>query len=373
MKKIIKFLLIILLIAGVGFAGYYFYTTNNKDIEVYKTETAYITTIESETVATGKVVPEDEVEIVPQLSGILHKLYVEEGDIINTGDLLAKIKVVPNEAALNSARGRLRNTELVLKNAELEYERNKTLFDKGIIASQAFNNAELSYSQAKQSLRNAQSDLRIIKEGTAGGGTTNTKIRATVSGTILEIPVEAGDQVIESNTFNPGTTIATIADLTKMIFEGKIDEADVSKLVIGMPLTVSLAAIRDKEFEAKLKFVAPKGTEESGTVQFTIKAEVFLTKDVFVRAGYSANAAMILDRKKDVLAINETLLQFDEETEEPYVEVETEDQVFERRDLKLGLSDGIKVQIDSGVTINDKIKVWNKTEPLKKKSDYENG
>lgn len=362
MKKVVKVLLIIFLIAGVGYAGYFFYTTNNRDIETYEIASAYITTIESETVATGKVVPEDEVEIVPQLSGILDKLLVEEGDIIKTGDLIAKIKVVPNEAALNSARGRVKNAEILLSNANLEFQRSKTLFEKGIIASQSFDNTKLSFTQAEQSLANAKSDLRIIKEGTAGGGTTNTQIRATVAGTILEIPVEAGDQVIESNNFNPGTTIATIADLTKMIFEGKIDESDVGKLKVGMPLKVSLAAIRDKEFKAKLRFIAPKGTEESGTVQFTIKAEVFLDEGFFVRAGYSANASMILDRREDVLAIDEILLQFDEKTEEAYVEVETEDQVFERRAIKLGLSDGIKVQIDSGLTKTDRIKVWNKTE-----------
>lgn len=372
MKKIRNYLLIIMLLAGVGFAGNYFYTTNNKDIEDYETQLPYITDIENKSVATGKVVPEVEVEVVPQLSGILQKLYVEEGELIRTGDLIAKIKVVPNEAALNSARGRVKNAEILLNNSKLEYDRNKTLFDKGIIASQAFNTAELSYSQAKQSFSNAKSDLRIIKEGTAGGGATNTKIRATVTGTILEIPVENGDQVIESNNFNAGTTIAVIADLTKMIFEGKVDEADVGHLKVGMPLTISLAAIRDKEFKARLRFVAPKGTEEAGTVQFTIKADVEIDKDVFIRAGYSANASLVLELKKDVLAINEILLQFDEETEEPFVEVETADQVFERRDIKLGLSDGIKVQIDSGLVITDKVKVWNKTESKKKKKKKNN-
>ncbi len=372
MKKILKIFIILIIMGGVGFAAYYFVSTNSKDVETYSTETAFITNIENETVATGKVVPENEVVIVPQLSGILDKIYVEEGDQIKTGDLIAKIKVVPNEASLNSAIGRVKNAEIVLANAKIEYDRNKTLFDKGIIASQAFNNAELSYSQAKQSLENAKSDLKVIKEGTRGSGTANTQVRATVSGTILDIPVEEGHQVIESNNFNAGTTIATIADLTKMIFEGQVDEADVGKLRIGMPLTISLAAIPNKEFEAKLKFIAPKGTEESGAVQFVIKGDVYLDKGYFIRAGYSANASMVLERRDSILAINEILLQFDKETEQPFVEVEVADQKFERRDLKLGLSDGIKVEIDSGITKDDKIKVWNKTEPVKREGNQGN-
>ncbi|MFY0628173.1 MAG: efflux RND transporter periplasmic adaptor subunit [Reichenbachiella sp.] len=366
MNKILKYLLITFLLGGVGFATYFFIESNNKPAEVYETENPYITSIENKTVATGKVVPEDEVDIVPQLSGILDKLYVEEGDVIKTGDLIAKIKVVPNESTLNSAQGRVKNAQIVLRNAKKDFDRNKTLYDKGIIASQAFNNAELSYHQAEQGLENAMNDYKIIKEGTAGGGTANTKIRATVSGTILDIPVEEGVQVIESNNFNAGTTIATIADLTKMIFEGKVDEADVSKLKMDMPLGINLAAFQDKEFQAKLKFIAPKGTEESGAVQFTIKGDVYLDDGFFIRAGYSANASMVLDKRDSILAINEILLQFDKETEEPYVEIEATEQVFERRDVKLGISDGIKVEILEGLTKEDKVKVWNKTEPVKK-------
>lgn len=372
MKNVLKYAAIVFVLGGVGFATSFFVQSNSKAVETFETETAFITTIENKTVATGKVVPEDEVEIVPQLSGILDRLYVEEGDVVQTGDLIAVIKVVPNEASLNSARGRVKNAEIVLKNAKIEYDRNKALFDKGIIASQAFNNSELTYSQALQSLENAQSDLTIIREGTVGTGSANTHIRATVTGTILQIPVEEGDQVIESNNFNAGTTIATIADLTKMIFEGKVDEADVGKLKIGMPLTISLAAIKDKEFEAKLKFIAPKGTEESGAVQFTIKGDVYLDEGYYIRAGYSANASMVLEKKDSILAINEVVLQFDKETEDPYVEIETGEQLFERRDLKLGISDGIKVEVLEGITKEDKIKIWNKTEPIKRDTGNNN-
>lgn len=373
MNKIFKIVLILFLVGGTGFAAYFFIESNSKSVEVFETENPYITSIENKTVATGKVVPEDEVDVVPQVSGILHKLYVEEGDVIKTGDLIAKIKVVPNESTLNGAEGRVKNAEIVLRNAKLEYDRNKALYDKGIIASRAFHAAELTYHQAEQSLQNARNDYKIIKEGTVGGGTANTQIRATVSGTILEIPVEEGVQVIESNNFNPGTTIATIADLTKMIFEGKVDEADVSKLKMAMPLGINLAAFEDKEFKAMLKFIAPKGTEEAGAVQFTIKGDVYLDEGFYIRAGYSANASMVLDKKDSILAINEILLQFDKETEDPYVEVETSEQVFERRDVTLGISDGIKVEILEGLTEEDKIKVWNKTEPIKKDDKSKKG
>jgi len=228
----------------------------------------------------------------------------------------------------------------------------------------------LTYSRAKQDLANAQSDFEIIKLGSAGGSASaNTNVRATVAGTVLELPVKEGDQVIESNSFNAGTTIAIIADLNKMIFEGKVDEAEVGKLSIGMPLSVSLGAIQDKEFEAKLKFIAPKGNEEQGAVQFKIEGDVTLDSDFFVRAGYSANASLVLERKDSILALPEALMQFDKDTEQPFVEIELEDQKFERRDIIIGISDGMNVEIISGITLEDKIKVWNKTEAKKKGDD----
>lgn len=366
MKNIKKTILIAIVLLGVVFAAGFFIKSNKKAVNNFETQTAFIATIENKTVATGKVIPEDDVVIVPQLSGIIDKLYVEEGDIVEAGALIAKIKVVPNEAALNSAEGRVKDAQIVLDNARVEFERNKALHERKLISDQVLSNVQLTLSRAQQNLENAKNDFMIIKVGTAGGGTANTNIRATVSGTVLEIPVEEGDQVIESNNFNPGTTVATIADLTKMIFEGKVDEADVDKLKIGMPLTINLAAIKNKDFEAKLRFVAPKGNEETGAVQFTIKADVYQDENYYVRAGYSANASMVLERKEDVLAIKEILVQFDKETEAPYVEVETGEQQFERRDVELGISDGIQVEILSGLTKDDKIKVWNKTEPLKK-------
>jgi len=366
MNKIVRYLIIALVVFSVLFAAAYFVKSNSKSIISYETETALITSIEKKTVATGKVIPEDEVEVKPQVQGILQALYVEEGNFVNEGDLLAKIKVVADEGQLNSARGRLANTKIVLKNAEIEYNRNKNLFEQEIISQQEFQTAELNYNRAKQDVKNSQSDFEIIKLGSAGGAASaNTNVRATVAGTVLELPVKEGDQVIESNSFNAGTTIAIIADLNKMIFEGKVDEAEVGKLKIGMPVAINLGAIQDKEFAAKLKFIAPKGNEEQGAVQFKIEGDVTLDDDLFVRAGYSANASLVLERKDSILALPEALLQFDKDTEQPYVEIQIEEQKFERKDIEIGISDGINVEIISGLTIQDKIKVWNKTEAKK--------
>ena len=365
--KILKYIGIALLISGVLFAMAYFIKTNDKSVIEYETQTAMITNIEKKTVVTGKVIPEEEVEIKPQIQGIIEGLFVKEGDLVETGDLLAKIKVVPNEQNLNSARGRLQNSKIVLNNSKIEFNRNKNLFDKGIISKQQFQNIELQYNQAKQNVNNAASDLEIIRSGSAGGAASaNTNIRATVPGTILEIPVEEGFQVIASNSFNAGTTIATIADMNKMIFEGKVDEAEVGKLRVGMYLDVNLGAIEDQSLEAKLNFIAPKGNEEQGAVQFIIEADLFLNDSIFIRAGYSANASLVLEKKDNVMAISESLLQFDRETEEPYVEIAIGEQKFERRDVEIGLSDGVNVELISGISMEDKIKVWNKTEPIKK-------
>jgi HlyD family secretion protein len=268
---------------------------------------------------------------------------------------------VPNISALNSATGRVKSAKLTFNNAKVSYDRNKKLFDKGVISRQDFESTELSYNNAKLSLSNTESDLEIIRKGSTSGlgKTTNTNIRATASGMILEIPVKKGYQVTQTNDFNAGTTIASIADMTKMIFEGKVDESEVSKLKVGTKIEVSLGAIEGIKFPAVLNFVAPKGTEEGGAVQFKIKANVKLDKNYFIRAGYSANADIVLVEKKDVLSIKEALLRFDKKTEEPYVEIKVGEK-FEKRTVKLGTSDGVNVEVLSGVTKEDQIKIWNK-------------
>ena len=375
MNKYLKYALIGILVLGALWAAAFFIKSNSKSAITYETSKPFISNIEKKTVATGKVVPEDEIEIKPQISGIIEKIYLEEGVKVKAGDLIAVIKVVPNEQSLNQARGRVRNAELALNNIKIDYDRNKSLFDKGVISSQDFNSLQLQYDQAKQELSNSQSDYQIIRRGSAGGSSTaNTNIRATVEGTILEIPVEEGDQVIQSNNFNDGTTIATIADLSMMIFEGKVDEGEVGKLQVGTPLKISLGAVEGKELDAKLRFIAPKGVEETGAVQFKIEGDIEIKDDIFIRAGYSANASMVLEKKDSVMVIPEALLQFDKKTDKPYVEVaigNVEDQKFERKDIEIGISDGVNVEIVSGITEEDEVKQWNKTEPIKKGDDEE--
>lgn len=348
----------------------WFAKKNSKSPVEYETETPFKTSIVRKTVATGKVVPLEEVEIKPQISGIIDKIFVEEGTKINKGDLIAKVRVVPNEQALTSAKGRVSKAQLQLNNSKIIYNRNKKLYESGVISRKEFENFELINDQAKQDVKNAQNDYQIIKRGyTGSGGSANTNIRATTSGMILEIPIKEGYQVIESSNFGAGTTIASIADMSKMIFEGKVDESEVGKLEVGIDIEVGLGAIDNKKFPAKLTFIAPKGTEESGAVQFKIKADVTLDEDYFIRAGYSANAEIVLEQKDSVLSIREALLQFDKKTEKPYVEIKTGDQKFERKDIKLGISDGINVEIDSGLTAKDEIKVWNKTSKREKDKD----
>tara|TARA_B100001057_G_scaffold369440_1_gene373061 strand:- start:9595 stop:10722 length:1128 start_codon:yes stop_codon:yes gene_type:complete len=368
--KYLKKIGIGLLIVGVLFASAFFIKSNSKSSIVYETETLKIETIEEKIVATGKVLPEDEVNVVPQIAGIIEEIFVEEGDEVLAGDLIAKIKVVPNEQTLNSAEGRVKSAQIVMKNSKIEFERNRALFEKEIISEQEFNSSELRYNQDMQNLDNAESDLQIIKLGSAGGSTiTNTNIRATVSGTILEIPVKEGDQVIQANSFNSGTPIATVADLNKMIFEGQVDEGEVGKLQIGMPLIVTLGAIEDKEYDAKLRLIAPKGTEIAGAIQFKIEGDVYLDDEFVVRAGYSANASIVTDKKVDAISISEALLQYDSKSKKPYVEIEISDQKFEKREVKLGISDGVNAELISGVIQSEKIKVWNKTEPIKRGED----
>ncbi len=361
MKKSIKIILGIGLLVALMFVLKYFKDSNSKDIEEYKVEEPFYASISTKIVATGKLNPEEEVELKPQVSGIVDQIMVEEGDIVKKGDLIAKIRVVPNEQSLVSANSRINTARLSFDNANTLYNRNKVLFEKGVISKQDFENSELSMNQSKEQLQQAQNDFQIIKRGSlSGGSSANTNIIAQIQGTILSIPVREGDQVIESNNFNAGTSIATVADMSKMIFEGQVDEAEVGKLKEGIDIKVVLGAMNEKEFPAKLTFVAPKGVEVNGAVQFTIKADVEVEISTNIRAGYSANAEIELESKENTFCIKESLLQFNRITEKPFVEIQKEDGSFEKKDVELGLSDGINVEILEGVQEGDKIKVWNK-------------
>tara|TARA_B100000795_G_scaffold76160_1_gene54140 strand:- start:324 stop:1448 length:1125 start_codon:yes stop_codon:yes gene_type:complete len=364
--KIILGIIIVLFVIALIWFG----KKNGKNIIQFETEKPFETTIVSKTVATGKVIPLEEIEIKPQITGIIDKILLLEGTKVKKGDLIATVRVVPNEQSLISAKGRVDNAILRLNNSVISYKRNKQLFDKGVIARSAYESVELTFNQSKQDLKNAKNDYQIIKKGSSGSGATaNTNIIAQMSGTVLEIPVKEGDQVIQSNNFNAGTTIASIADMSKMIFEGKVDESEVGKLIKGTAIEVSIGAIEGVKFPAKLNFIAPKGTEEGGAVQFKIKADVTLDDKFFIRAGYSANADIILEKKENILSIREALLKFDRKTEEPYVEVKIGADEFEKRILILGTSDGVNVEVIKGLSLDDEIKVWNKAKKSEEKGD----
>ena len=361
MNKTVKIILGIVVLILLVTVLKYFKDSNAKEVIDYKTELPFYSTLDTKTVATGKLNPEEEIELKPQISGIVDQIFVEEGDLVRKGDLIAKIRVVPNEQALGSAKSRINTSRLSFENAQTLFNRNKTLFEKGVISKQDFENSELSLNQAKESYNQSKDDYQIIKQGSlSGGSSANTTIVAQIPGTILEIPVREGDQVIQSNNFNAGTTIATIADMSKMIFEGKVDESEVGKLEEGKDIKVILGAINEKEFPAVLTFVAPKGVEENGAVQFTIKADVTIEASTKIRAGYSANAEIEIESKDSILVIKEALLQFNRITEKPFVELLEDNGTFKKKNIEIGLSDGINVEIIDGVEEGDKIKVWNK-------------
>lgn len=365
MKKSITVIILISIVLVFGGALYYLYQKNVEDPTVYATEKPTKETIIKKTVATGSILPLEEVLIKPNISGVIEEIYVEGGDYVASGDLLAKIKVVPNLNALNDAKNTIDAAKIAIDDQKRNYDRQSGLFSKGVISKVDLERAQVAFEQAQQNYKAANKRYDIVKTGTTSGygNAANTMIRATVSGMVLEVPVEVGNQVIESNTFNEGTTIAAIADVNKMIFEGKIDESEVGKIHEDLPLEITVGAIENVVFDAVLDYIAPKGKKENGAIQFEIKGTLKKQDTIFIRAGLSANASIILQKVENVIAIKEALIQFEKESNAPFVEVATGEQEFEKRMLKLGVSNGIHVQVLDGVKETDEIKVWNKIEP----------
>ncbi|EAQ38533.1 efflux transporter, RND family, MFP subunit [Dokdonia sp. MED134] len=376
MKRTGTIFTLVLIAVFFSIGIWYIYTKDKQDPVVYTTEQATNRTIVKKTVATGSIVPKEEVLIKPNISGIIKEVYVEAGDNIKAGDLIAQIDVVPNVSSLTNAKNNIagarttvETARLALANQKSIYDRQKALFDKGVISANDFDNIRNTYNAAEQRLKQEQVNLRsasqnydIIKTGTTSGlgNAATTQIRSTITGMILDVPVKAGNQVIEANNFNDGTTVATLADVEKMIFEGKVDESEVGKIKEDLPLEITVGAIENKVFDATLDYIAPKGVAENGAIQFEIKGTLAKKDDdTFIRAGLSANASIILEKAEDVLSIKEALVQYDPKTKTPYVEVATGDQEFKRRDIEVGVSDGIFVEVKSGITADDNIKVWN--------------
>lgn len=364
MKKVVTIIVLLVIVALFGGSLYYLYQKNQESPEVFKTETPTTQTIVKKTMATGTLVPREEVDIKPNISGVVDRLFVKAGDNVEVGDMIAQLKVVPNITNLNSAKNQVRQSKINLENEKKVFSRQKELYEKGVISENDFDLAKNSYDNSLQTVKAAEENLEIISTGTTqdAGNAATTEIKARISGMVLDVPVEVGNQVIEANNFNEGTTIATIAKTDDMIFQGKVDESEVGKIKEGLPLEITVGAIEDETFNAILDYISPKGTEENGAVQFDIEGSLKETKGIFIRAGLSANASIILERSTDVLAISESLVQFEKETKEPFVEIEVGDQQFEKKMVELGLSDGINVEVISGVEESDKIKVWNRVE-----------
>ena len=365
MKKFLKIFGIVLLVVLFFGTFYYLYNKQKKKPEVFETIAPKIETISKKTVATGSVVPRKEIEIKPQVSGIIDEIYLEAGQMVKAGDVIAKVKIIPDMVALNSAESRVTRSKLNFEDAKINYDRQQKLYEQKVIPYEEFQSSKLAYSTAQEEVTTAVNNLDLIKEGVTktSKSTTNTLIRSTINGMLLDVPIEEGNSVIQANTFNAGTTIALVADMNDMIFEGKVDETEVGRVHEQMSITLTIGAIEDETFDAILTYLSPKGKEENGAIQFEIKADVKLKEGQFIRAGYSANASIVLEQHDSVLTIPEAVLKFDES--KAYVEIQTDSQVFVKRFIETGLSDGINIEVTDSLTIDDMLK-GEKIDPQKK-------
>ncbi|MCX2738330.1 efflux RND transporter periplasmic adaptor subunit [Pontibacter anaerobius] len=356
MKKVLLGVFILVFLGLSGWLGYYFYNKANTDPIVYKTEAPFETAIVKKTVATGSIVPRKEVQIKSQVSGIVEELYVEAGEVVKKGQLLAKIRIVPNMVSVNNAETQLQTAKLNFEEAKRELARYQQLYEEKVVPEQEFRKYKADYELKRENLSAAESNLQLVREGSSRKrGQSSNLVYSTIEGMLLDVPVKVGTSIIERNNFNEGTTIASVADMRSLIFEGKIDESEVGKLKENMDLLLTIGAIEGRVFDAKLEYIAPKGVDEEGSIKFPIRAKVLLNEKDFIRAGYSANADIVLDKRENALAIKESMLKF--EKEHPYVEVETAPQQFEKRMIKTGLSDGINIEVVSGLQKKDKVKV----------------
>lgn len=368
-KRIFKYLLITIILAVFVWTIYFLYEKSQTPPEAVQTKSPIDTTVVKKTVATGSIIPRKEVNMKSRVSGVIEKFYVVAGQEVKEGDVIAKIKIIPNMAALQSAETRVNQAKISYDNAKMDFDRNKNLLDQGVIAKADYLPYELKFKSAELEMKAAEDNLQIIKEGVSKSMETasNTIVKSTIKGMVLDVPIKEGSSVIESNTFNEGTTIAVVANMGEMIFEGKVDESEVGKIELGMPLVLTVGAIENETFNANLEYIAPKGVAENGAIQFLIRASVGSQKNkAFLRAAYSASADIILAKKEKVMAIPESVMQF--EKDKPYVEVEKSPGVFEKKFIKTGISDGIYIEVIEGLNKTDKIKSPQMAEPEKKES-----
>lgn len=359
MKKFLKVALaIIAVILFIWTFVFLFQKSQPKEV-TYATESATRGDIEQTTVATGKIEPRDEIAIKPQISGIIAELYKEEGQTVKAGEIIAKVKVIPEMSSLNAAQSRVRLAEISLKQAKTDFARMESLRDQKLVSAEDYEKAEVALRQAEEEKLAADDNLDIVKEGISksNASLSSTFIRSTITGLVLDVPVKVGNSVIMSNTFNDGTTIATVADMTDLIFKGKIDETEVGRIHEGMPVKITLGALQDVSLDAKLEFISPKGEEDNGANKFEIKAALTAPDSITLRSGYSANATIVLKAVKDVVRIPESVIEFSGDTSFVHILTDTvPTQKFERKQVELGMSDGINIEVKSGVAEGDKLR-----------------
>lgn len=327
--------------------------------KVYDEFTPTVADLRKTTVLTGKIEPRNEVNIKPQISGIITELMKEAGQTVQAGEVIAKVKVIPDMGQLSSAQSRLRLAEINLKQARTDYEREKVLFDKGLVSADEYDKIHQAYNQAREERSAAQDNLEVVRDGvsSSNANASSTLVRSTVTGVILDIPVKVGNSVILSNTFNDGTTIATVANMNDLIFRGNVDETEVGQVNVGMPMTITVGALQDLKFDARLEYISPKAVEANGANQFEIKAAVQVPEKTGVRSGYSANAQIVLAEALHVLTVPESAIHFEGNNTYVYlVQGKGKNKTYQRRDVKVGLSDGVNIQIKSGLTINDRVR-----------------
>lgn len=327
--------------------------------KVYDEFTPTVADLRKTTVLTGKIEPRNEVNIKPQISGIITELMKEAGQTVQAGEVIAKVKVIPDMGQLSSAQSRLRLAEINLKQARTDYEREKVLFDKGLVSADEYDKIHQAYNQAREERGAAQDNLEVVRDGVSSNNAnaSSTLVRSTVTGVILDIPVKVGNSVILSNTFNDGTTIATVANMNDLIFRGNVDETEVGQVNVGMPMTITVGALQDLKFNARLEYISPKAVEANGANQFEIKAAVQVPEKTGVRSGYSANAQIVLAEALHVLTVPESAIHFEGNNTYVYlVQGKGKNKTYQRRDVKVGLSDGVNIQIKSGLTTNDRVR-----------------
>ncbi len=358
MKKAGKIILLVLLGLILIATFKFLWDKSQPEVIEYEIVSPEKGSIENKTIATGKVEPRDEILIKPQISGIVASVLKEAGQRIKQGEVIATVKVIPEMGQLNSVESRVRVAEINLKQVETEYARQQQLYKNGVVSKEEFDVMETNYKKAKEELTNAIDALDIVREGVSKkyANLSNTQIRSTISGMILDVPVKVGNSVIQANTFNDGTTIASVANMNDLIFRGNIDETEVGKVKIGMPITLTIGALSGNTFKASLEYISPKGLEQSGAVLFEIKAAVSVPDTVFIRAGYSANAEIVLARADSVLIVPESSVEFNNDSSFVYILKKESPQEFEKKHVKVGLSDGINIEIKDGLTKDDKIR-----------------